>query len=237
MMIPILKHEPTFNFFLCQRSGFTVAQRLMATVKTTSPKESAKSPRTARGRQTLRKLLDAAAKEFGEKGFHEASISGITRRAGTALGSFYTYYDSKDAIFRALVKDMSEQVASHARAAVEPETAAFEIERAALHAFLEFAHDNKEIYRIVDEAEFVDPASFRAHYETTAARMLERLKRGEQSGEMREGLEEAHAWAIMGMNVFLGLRYSVWSDKTDPDRIARLANALLREGIGKKADS
>src|SRR3546814_18075467 len=51
--------------------------------------ESAKTPRTARGQRTLRKLLDAAAVEFGEKGFHEASISSITRRAGVALGSFY----------------------------------------------------------------------------------------------------------------------------------------------------
>ena len=43
-----------------------------------------KTPRTERGRRTLRKLLDAAAIEFGERGFHEASISGITRRAGVA---------------------------------------------------------------------------------------------------------------------------------------------------------
>ena len=77
-----------------------------------------KEPRTARGRETLRKLLDAAAKEFGELGFHAASISGITRRAGTALGSFYTYFDSKEAIFSALVKDMSQAVADAAAAAM-----------------------------------------------------------------------------------------------------------------------
>ncbi|MBT8432726.1 MAG: TetR/AcrR family transcriptional regulator, partial [Altererythrobacter sp.] len=69
-----------------------------------------KTPRTERGRKTLRKLLDAAADEFGERGFHEASISSITRRAGVALGSFYTYFDSKEALFQALVADMSEAV-------------------------------------------------------------------------------------------------------------------------------
>ena len=52
-----------------------------------------KVPRTERGRRTQRAILDAAAAEFGEKGFHEGSISGITRRAGVALGSFYTYFD------------------------------------------------------------------------------------------------------------------------------------------------
>ncbi len=194
--------------------------------------DAGKAPRTARGRQTLRRLLDAAAKEFGEKGFHEASISGITRRAGTALGSFYTYFDSKDAIFRALVKDMSAQVAARAREAVAPQTQAFAIERAALHAFLEFAREHKEIYRIIDEAEFVDPATFREHYETTAARILDRLKQGEATGEVRKGTEEAHAWAIMGMNVFLGLRFAVWSQEGDAGRIADIANALLRDGLG-----
>ncbi|MFB0613105.1 TetR/AcrR family transcriptional regulator [Aurantiacibacter poecillastricola] len=205
----------------------------MATTRPSPADTESKAPRTARGRETLRRLLDAAAKEFGEKGFHEASISGITRRAGTALGSFYTYFDSKDEIFRALVKDMSGQVAAQAGRAVTPDLAPFEVERAALHAFLEFARDNKEIYRIIDEAEFVDPASFREHYETTAKRILQRLKQGEAAGKFREGMDEAHAWALMGMNVFLGLRYSVWDEGAESDRIADLANDMLRRGIGR----
>jgi AcrR family transcriptional regulator len=123
----------------------------------------AKVPRTERGRRTLRKLLDAAAEEFGEKGFHEASVSSITRRAEVALGSFYTYFDSKDALFRALVADMSEKVRTSARSALTENMGALEIERAALAAFLHFAAEHKEIYRIIDEAEFVDPASYRQH--------------------------------------------------------------------------
>ncbi len=205
----------------------------MATRTPHPTKGETKVPRTERGRQTLRKLLDAAAKEFGEKGFHEASISGITRRAGTALGSFYTYFDSKDEIFRALVKDMSGQVASHAAGAITPDLPPFEVERAALQAFLEFARDKKEIYRIIDEAEFVDPASFREHYETTAVRILARLKKGEATGDLRQGMDEAHAWALMGMNVFLGLRYSVWDEGKESDRIADIANEMLRYGIGR----
>ncbi|KLI62872.1 TetR/AcrR family transcriptional regulator [Aurantiacibacter marinus] len=208
----------------------------MAATQSNDPGDHAKVPRTARGRETLRKLLDAAALEFGEKGFHEASISGITRRAGTALGSFYTYFESKDAIFRALVKDMSAQVARQVGEAVAPETAAFDIERAALHSFLDFAREHKEIYRIIDEAEFVDPTSFRQHYETTAVRILDRLHKGEADGEFRDGMEEAHAWALMGMNVFLGLRFSVWSESCDAERIAGLANDMLRSGIGRSGD-
>lgn len=193
-----------------------------------------KAPRTERGRRTLRKLLDAAATEFGEKGFHEASISGITRRAGVALGTFYTYFDSKDAIFRGLVNDMSEAVKRAAREALTEPMGALEIERRALAAFLRFASEHKEVYRIIDEAEFVDPASYRAHYETTATRIRERLEAGIASGELRDGLCEAHAWAIMGMNVFLGLRYAIWGEgDADAEHIARLANELLERGIGR----
>src|SRR5438045_476568 len=70
----------------------------------------AKEPRTERGRRTLRAMLDAAATKFGERGFHETGITHITQRAGVALGTFYTYFDSKEAVFGALVRDMSGQV-------------------------------------------------------------------------------------------------------------------------------
>jgi AcrR family transcriptional regulator len=192
-----------------------------------------KTPRTERGRRTLRKLLDAAATEFADKGFHEASISGITRRAGVALGTFYTYYDSKDAIFRALVSDMSAGVGRAAREALDPGMGALEVERVALRAFLTFAAEHKEIYRIIDEAEFVDPESYRTHYETIGARIEERLQRGGESGEFKRGLGAPEAWALMGMNVFLGLRYVIWARAGDPDsdEIAKRANALLASGI------
>lgn len=196
----------------------------------------AKAPRTERGRRTLRKLLDAAAVEFGEKGFHEASVSSITRRAGVALGSFYTYFDSKDALFRALVADMSEMVRTSARSAISEGMGSLEIERAALAAFLRFAAEHKEVYRIIDEAEFVDPASYRTHYETIAARFADRLRAGTASGDFREGLGELEAWAMMGINVFVGLRYVVWGagEELSPDAVADGVNRLLAEGIVRR---
>ena len=196
---------------------------------------SDKNPRTARGRKTLRKLLDAAAIEFGEKGFHEASISSITRRAEVALGTFYTYFDSKDELFRALVSDMSEAVKSSARHAITPDMSALEVERAALAAFLNFAREHREVYRIIDEAEFVDPSSYKDHYETIAERFVERLRQGASNGEFREGLGDVAAWAMMGMNVFVGLRYAVWeNEKVDTDAIAAQVNDLIAHGITAK---
>ncbi|MEM1133463.1 MAG: TetR/AcrR family transcriptional regulator [Pseudomonadota bacterium] len=209
------------------------------TAENPGPENVGKQPRTSRGRATQKKLLDAAALEFGEKGYHEASVSSITRRAGTALGSFYTYFDSKDEIFRALVQHMSSEVGRHAASAMSAAGNALEREQLALQGFLAFTRSHKEIYRIIDEAEFVDPASYRTHYETVAERMEVRLQAGAEAGEMRDDLGELEAWALMGMNVFLGLRYGVWSgarDLTDEEiaAISERANRFLRDGLGAK---
>ena len=193
-----------------------------------------KAPRTERGRRTLRAILDAAATEFGEKGFHDGSISGITRRAGVALGSFYTYFDSKDAVFRALVRDMSDQVRDRVAPVLRGAPDQLAAERAGLLEFIEFVRGHKEIYRIIDESEFVDPESFRAHYETTAERIAERLVAAAARGEIRADIGEVHSWAIMGMNVFLGLRYGVWSDDKAPAEVADTIADMLANGVAKR---
>ena len=199
-----------------------------------SPASAGKAPRTARGERTLRRILDAAAAEFGENGFADSSIVAITTRAGVALGTFYTYFDSKEAVFQALVRDMSAQVRDHVAPAFDGEGDALAGERRALAAFLEFARNHRDVYRIIDEAEFVEPEGFREHYETTAARIAARLGAARDGGEIDSALSDADlgilAWAVMGANVFLGLRFAVW-DREDPIRVADVASRMLRRGL------
>src|SRR5437660_12937235 len=95
-----------------------------------------KAPRTPRGERTLRKILDAAREEFGQRGFSDSSIVGITQRAGVALGTFYTYFDSKEALFQALVRDMSGQVAATAAPAFVGSAHALDAARHGLELFL-----------------------------------------------------------------------------------------------------
>ena len=196
-----------------------------------------KAPRTARGERTLRKILTAALEEFGEHGFSEASIVGITRRAKVALGTFYTYFDSKEEVFQALVRDMSAQVRDHVAPALAGATDGLDREQRALAAFLRFAADHKQVYRIIDEAEFVDPEGFQNHYETTAARIAGRLSEAADRGELRKDesplAHEVVAWALMGANVFLGLRFAVWGER-DPDEVAAITNRLLRHGLAAR---
>jgi AcrR family transcriptional regulator len=201
-----------------------------------SPASAGKAPRTARGERTLRKILDAARDEFGERGFSESSIVGITQRAGVALGTFYTYFDSKESLFQALVKDMSAQVRDTVAPVLKGSADTLDGEGRALESFLWFARQHRDVYRIIDEAEFVDPEAYREHYETTASRIAARLvagrSRSEVSADYSDEDFEILAWALMGANVFLGLRFAVWSS-TDPKRVSDTMNKLLRSGLGK----
>ena len=191
----------------------------------------AKEPRTERGRRTLRAILDAAAAEFGERGFHDTGITQITQRAGVALGTFYTYFDSKEEVFRALVRDLSAQVRERVGPQLARSDRYFEAERIGRQAFFEFVTEHKEIYRIIDEAEFVDPDDYKTHYSSNADHIRTRLEAAIARGEVRPCDAEVTAWALMGMNVFLGLRFGVWAKDRSPEQLAAVVDGLIAEGL------
>lgn len=56
--------------------------------------------RTGRGRETRRRLLEAAKAVFERDGFLHARIADICDNAGISHGSFYTYFVSKEEIFK-----------------------------------------------------------------------------------------------------------------------------------------
>ena len=43
----------------------------------------------------------------------------LAQRAGVALGTFYTYFSSKEEVFRALVREMSRATRAHVAEAVK----------------------------------------------------------------------------------------------------------------------
>ncbi|HYE48118.1 MAG TPA: TetR/AcrR family transcriptional regulator [Azospirillaceae bacterium] len=192
----------------------------------------AKEPRTERGKRTLRRLLDAAAAEFGERGYHDAAISGITQRAGAALGTFYTYFDSKEQVFRALVDDMGRLTRRWIAERVGDAPDRITAERMGIEAFLEFVREHKDLYRIVMEAQFVAEDAYRAYYASFAEAYRENLTLSSARGDIRPGDEEVRAWALIGMSVFLGLRYAIWDEGRPPEQVAATAADLIAHGLG-----
>ena len=60
------------------------------------------------------------------------------------------------------------------------------------------------------------------------------LEAAAAAGEVRADVSEVHAWAIMGMNVFLGLRYGVWTDDGDSSEVAKAASEMISFGLSRK---
>ena len=60
-------------------------------------------PLSPRGERTRARLVEAARQLFERDGFVNARITEIAASAGTAVGSFYTYFPDKPAIFLAVV--------------------------------------------------------------------------------------------------------------------------------------
>lgn len=173
-------------------------------------------PATAKGETTRRRLLTAAEHQFGEKGFHGASISSITLRAGAAQGTFYLYFRSKEEIFLTLVQDIGHQLRAQSTTAINKAKNRMEAERLGLEAFLQFANKHRGLYRIVQESQFVDAAVYREYYEKLAEGYAEALAQAARKGELAPGDAAVRAWAMMGIAHFLGMRWCAWQKKQPP---------------------
>jgi AcrR family transcriptional regulator len=73
--------------------------------------ETARSaPPSLRGQRTRAALVVAARTVFERDGFLDARIADIATEAGTATGTFYTYFESKEEIFQAVVEEVQEDM-------------------------------------------------------------------------------------------------------------------------------
>lgn len=78
-------------------------------------------PRQARSQETLERLLDAAEQLVAEKGFADATIAELVRRAESSVGAFYARFRDKDGLLYALYDRYFEQAVATADAALDPE--------------------------------------------------------------------------------------------------------------------
>ncbi|MFS3128837.1 TetR/AcrR family transcriptional regulator [Nocardioides sp. Bht2] len=67
-------------------------------------------PITDRGAQRRAALLVAARAVFERKGFIDTKVSDIAKEAGVSHGTFYTYFDTKEAVFQEVSKEVIESM-------------------------------------------------------------------------------------------------------------------------------
>ncbi|WP_299934874.1 TetR/AcrR family transcriptional regulator [uncultured Pelagimonas sp.] len=188
------------------------------------------APKTKRGAARREMILRAAEKVFGERGFAASTIADLAREANTALGTYYIYFESKNAVFRELVLEMGTLTRRVMSDAVDGAPNRLEAERLGLRAFLGFVAERPALYRIVEEARFVDPDAYRDYFTQFAAAYQDQLERAEAAGEIRPGNAEVRAWALMGIAKNLGDQFAL-NGGADLDKIADEGFDLIRNGL------
>ena len=169
-------------------------------------------PRTARGEETRRRLLLAAEHVFSAHGYHEASVSRITDRAGVGQGTFYLYFDTKLDVFNELVEDLNHRVRQAMSEGARGATSRLEAEREGFAAFFRFTAEHPALYRVIREAELVSPDALRLHYTRIVEGYIDGLRAAALEGEISDIDPTVAAWALMGIGEMIGMRWVLWGD-------------------------
>jgi AcrR family transcriptional regulator len=188
-------------------------------------------PVTARGQETRARLLAACEKVFGEKSYFQVSIADITREAGTGNGTFYLYFPSKEGAFRELVQERGHELRMITRMATEGAGDRAEAERAGFAAFFAFINDHRHLYRVVRQAEFVDPALFQEYYQVFAEGYGPALRAAMDRGEIGRLDPEVLAYCLMGIGDFIGMRWVVWSPDAIPNEVFEQVMRFIQHGL------
>lgn len=102
---------------------------------------------------TKRRILEAAATVFSEKGYYGSAVDDIVVESDTSKGSFYHFFPSKQGIFLALIDRMYNELLRRVERAMGKEPSALAKADAALHTVLgEFARRRRLAKLLLIEA-------------------------------------------------------------------------------------
>ena len=126
-----------------------------------------KAPRTERGRRTVRKLLEAAAQEFGQRGYHEAAITGITAaRRRRARHLLHLFREQGGSVPGAGPRHEPGDPRPCRRGGARRARTGSPPSGSALPPSSPSRRRHPELYRIIEEAQFVAEDVYREHYLT-----------------------------------------------------------------------
>jgi len=145
-------------------------------------------------------LLDAARRVFERDGYVEARVADIAGLAGVAHGTFYTYFDSKREVFRALMAEVRDQIAEAIAVPAGRPNGVIERLDVANRRFLDVYRRNSRLMLLFEQVATIDP----------------------EIGEYRECSRMAHIDRIAG-----GIRRLQRRGLADPDLDPRTAAAAL----------
>ena len=107
---------------------------------------------------TQKRMLEVGKREFLEKGFKDASLRAVVKEAGFTQGAFYGYYDSKEALFDALVSPAADGLLNQFKQAQQahyeliPEDKAEQsrdLSTSYLNYFINYIYDHFDVFKLV----------------------------------------------------------------------------------------
>ncbi|MEJ5230366.1 MAG: TetR/AcrR family transcriptional regulator [Pseudothermotoga sp.] len=153
---------------------------------------------------TRMKLLQAAEKLFGSRGYRNTMISDIARLANVASGTFYVHFESKEKILEELVLTTNRNMRITISTAIKKFADRRDAEIAGFLAFLKFFMLHHNMYLIVRQAEFFNPEISRNYYEKILTSYLPPLHKAMADGQFRNFTPQNVALALMGIGHFMG---------------------------------
>ncbi len=180
--------------------------------------ELAAQPRRRRKEARPAELLEAAMAVFAEKGFAAARLEEVARRAGVSKGTAYLYFPTKEALFKAAIREVVvTRLVMGEREVEEWQGSSAELLRRMLEQWAQLIRSRQGglLKLIVAEARnFPDLAAWyhqevgeRGHRLITAV-----LARGIAQGEFRRGDVEAMAHVVACPMAFR----AIWSNSVGP---------------------
>lgn len=186
-------------------------------------------PKTEKGKDTVKRIINASMELFSEKGFSSTSISDIAEKAGVAHGLFYFYFKSKYDILEELVKIINTDMRRYLKLNTIDINDRIEMEKVGFYKFFEWLNNNRRIYRILIEAQVHKPESYIWFYEILSKKYSEGLKRAMLEGQIVKVDPELLSYVLIGISHMLGLRYILWHNEGLSEKQLSDLNLLLEK--------
>ncbi|GAB90085.1 TetR/AcrR family transcriptional regulator [Gordonia rhizosphera] len=193
-------------------------------------------PLTARGERTRAALVTAARTVFERDGFADSRLTDITAEAACSIGTFYTYFQSKeeilDAVFAQAHEDMLHPGFPHVASDDDPVA----VLEAANRAYFEAYKRNARL-RLVLEQVTGNSREFRERRRQRSLAFAERnarqIRRLQERGLADTDLDAMQAArALSGMVSRMAYQAFALGDDADMDELVFTATRLWANAIG-----
>lgn len=139
--------------------------------------EPAPEPKTHRGRRTRELIVRSAREVFEEKGFLDTRIADIAAAARMSHGTFYTYFQTKDEVFREIIAEVAEGQFEATRVPVDFSTDPAERIAYTIREYLRSYQETARLSGVIQQVAVLDEEFRRARLEVRRA-FRDRIERG-----------------------------------------------------------